>query len=535
MSQDDPWAWLDWAQKREPDTYGWNTWDAGQDPTSQLLLEQAGLWNPDNPVTGYTMRDARGPGYQRMTQLLDQNGNIIARDNPEAFDSFHQDTYRNAAGTVAAVLGAGYGIQALAGTGAAAGAGVGAAEGAGAATASGYAPAMNAALADSAVGTAGYGASSAGLGGGATASWGAGAGYTADALAGGGAAATGSVPAATGAAPTAGTAAAQPASAPFAGIQNAASTVGNALLNDPLRTAATGMAIYGATQSGGSGAPNFDANSAIQQQTQANQDTALFNANLNRPNQVTPYGSSTWSLKPGADPKNPQPGDWIQTTSLSPNQQQLLTSDEQLKLGLNGSAQSALGRVNSTLNSPLDLSGAPALGQVSNFTGADRQRIEDALMARLNPGFAQDEEAMRSRVLNTGFELGSEGAMREQSRLDRAKNDARLAAIAQSGQEAERLGNISRADATFQNQSRQQAIEEILAQRALPLNELNSIRSGTQVTMPQFSPVSQSNASTTNVMDALMAQFKGQQVNEANQQDGYNALLAQLATLWGPK
>lgn len=137
MSQDDPWAWQEWAAQRDPGTYGWNnTWEAGQDATSQLLLEQAGLWNPDNPVTGYTMREARGPGYQRMTQLLDKDGNVVARANPEAFDSFHQDTYRNGAKVIGGVLGAGYGIQALAGAGAAGGGAAAAGEGAAAATGS---------------------------------------------------------------------------------------------------------------------------------------------------------------------------------------------------------------------------------------------------------------------------------------------------------------------------------------------------------------------------------------------------------------
>lgn len=55
------------------------------------------------------------------------------------------------------------------------------AAGVGGAAGSSSAPVWNAALADSAAGTAGYGASSAGAGGGAAASWGAGAGYAADA------------------------------------------------------------------------------------------------------------------------------------------------------------------------------------------------------------------------------------------------------------------------------------------------------------------------------------------------------------------
>lgn len=126
MSQDDPWAWLNWAQQRDPGTYGWRDLGAaGMDPTSQMLLEQAGLWNPDNPVSGYTMRDARGPGYQRLTELIGPDGQMVTRANPEAFDSYHGDTYRGALGTIGAVLGAGYGLSALTGAGAGAAAGEG--------------------------------------------------------------------------------------------------------------------------------------------------------------------------------------------------------------------------------------------------------------------------------------------------------------------------------------------------------------------------------------------------------------------------
>ena len=302
-------------------------------------------------------------------------------------------------------------------------------------------------------------------------------------------------------------------------------------MKNPLQTAALGMAVTGAGSP--DSAPVLDPTSAAAQQGAANKDASLFDTYLNRPDQVTPQGSLKWTLKPGADPKNPPPGDWIQTTALNETGQQLYDADQALQLGMTGTSQAALGRVNDTLGQALDTSGLPAMGQVSNFTGADRQRIEDALMARLNPGFAQDEEAMRSRTLNTGFELGSEGSQREQFRLDQAKNDARLAAIAQSGQEAERLGNISRADAGFQNQSRQQGLQEILAQRALPLNELNALRSGSQVQQPTFSPVSQSNTASAPVLDALMAQLSGQQANAANKQSGYNALLASLAQLGG--
>lgn len=158
MSQDDPWAWLNWAQQREPDTYAWRDLGRVEDSPAayQWMLEKAGLWNPSyvsqsdadraaadgaqlsasegpNPYAGLTMRDARGPGYQRMTQLIDKDGKVVASDNPEAFDSYHEDTYRGAGSVLAGVLGAGYAapLASAMGGGALGAAGAGAAIGAG--------------------------------------------------------------------------------------------------------------------------------------------------------------------------------------------------------------------------------------------------------------------------------------------------------------------------------------------------------------------------------------------------------------------
>lgn len=105
-------------------------------------------------------------------------------------------------------------------------------------------------------------------------------------------------------------------------------------------------------------APDYAA--AAVAQGQENRDTARFNAGANRVNQFTPQGSSTWTIRPGADPENPQPGDYIQTTALSPEQQRIYEQTAAIDNALLDTAQSQLGRVRATFDSPLDLSGLPA-------------------------------------------------------------------------------------------------------------------------------------------------------------------------------
>ncbi len=104
--------------------------------------------------------------------------------------------------------------------------------------------------------------------------------------------------------------------------------------------------------------PDYEA--AAVAQGQANKDAAKFNAGANRVTQIAPQGSSTWTIRPGADPDNPQPGDYIQTTQLSPEQQSIYDQTAGIDNALLGTASRQLDRVDATFNSPLDLSSLPA-------------------------------------------------------------------------------------------------------------------------------------------------------------------------------
>ncbi len=106
--------------------------------------------------------------------------------------------------------------------------------------------------------------------------------------------------------------------------------------------------------------PPPDYAAAAVAQGQANKDTAKFNAGANRVTQIAPQGSSTWTIRPGADLDNPQPGDYIQTTQLSPEQQSIYDQTAAIDNALLGTASRQLGRVDATFNSPLDLSSLPA-------------------------------------------------------------------------------------------------------------------------------------------------------------------------------
>jgi hypothetical protein len=259
-------------------------------------------------------------------------------------------------------------------------------------------------------------------------------------------------------------------------------------------------------------------------QGQANLDAAIFNTNANRVNQVGPDGSITWEMAPGTDPRNPGVGAYTQRTTLSPAQQGLYDSGNRISQSFLDTAESGLGRVGDAMASKFDTSQLPA---ISTGDAAYTQQIAEALMGRMEPQFQRDEQELRTQLLNSGIEQGSEAYNREMDRLDRAKTDARMQALLSAGSEG-------RAQAGFGNQARQQGIQEQSFLRQLPLNEINALRTGSQVSMPQFgSYYTGGNTQAAPVFDAGMAQGNYNMQGYQNKLSGYNALLGGLAGMGG--
>lgn len=107
-------------------------------------------------------------------------------------------------------------------------------------------------------------------------------------------------------------------------------------------------------------APDFAG--LAREQGKVNRDTALFNANLNRVTQSGPQGSQTWSLRPGADPNNPQPGDYIQTTTLSPGAQAQFDAQQQFGTGISQLANQYLPQLQGQV-----MGGQPNFGALPAF------------------------------------------------------------------------------------------------------------------------------------------------------------------------
>lgn len=232
---------------------------------------------------------------------------------------------------------------------------------------------------------------------------------------------------------------------------------------------------------------------------QGNADAARIAAKANRVSQYTPYGNLIYT-----DLGNDK---WRSDVQLAPDQQKLLEAQNQTSLGLANLQNSGLDYVSNMLSKPFDQGMLPAQTVNAGETG------QEALMRRMQPTLDRQDEALRSRLQNQGITIGSDAYGTEMYNQAQKNNDLKLAAA---------IRGID-----VGNQARQQTIQEQAFFRNEPLNTLNAVRSGAQVTNPTFTNVPQQQ--TTTGPDLLSA---------ANAQHGaamnaYNAKQASGAGLWG--
>ena len=355
--------------------------------------------------------------------------------------------------------------------------------------------------------------------------------------------------------------------------------------------------------------------------TATNVGTAVANAHLGNVNQVTPDGSLTYSQTGTYDWRDPLSGavyklpQFTATQTLSEQQQYIQDQNRQAQGNLANIANDRSAFLKDYLGNPIDTSGAPGLisnpglkteiggGYDTNFSrdiggnfsnnvnlatsyagaddfSADRQRVEDALWQRGATGRAQEEEALRSRLMNSGLREGSAAWNSEMERLGRQVADERTGVMLASGQEQSRLVGLSQQaaqfgneanlamanfgnnaslqqaqfgsqqqgqqnaaalaqagfgndaamqNASFQNSARAQGLQEAYAQRNQPLNEILGLMSGTQVQNPNLINPNTGKVADTDVASIFGNYDKARLASwQANQQSGAGGLIGNL-------
>jgi len=306
-------------------------------------------------------------------------------------------------------------------------------------------------------------------------------------------------------------------------------------------------------------APDYAA--AARETAEGNADAARIAAKANRVDQYTPYGNLTYFnptsnqfnesayntalasyqndlakynqdmkaqqgqkfqqqlTKPTAPTREQfmtgyDPDRWAMRVDLAPEQQQLLDAQNQTSLGLASLQNKGLDYVSNMLSKPFDQDALPA--QMVNAG----ETAQDAILRRLQPTLDRQDEALRSRLQNQGITIGSDAYGSEMFNQSQRNNDLMLAAA---------IRGID-----VGNQARQQAIQEQSFFRNEPLNTLNAVRTGAQVTNPSFTNVPQQQTTAgPDLLSAANMQY-GADMNAYNaDQAAFGGMMGGLFSLGG--
>ncbi len=162
------------------------------------------------------------------------------------------------------------------------------------------------------------------------------------------------------------------------------------------------------------------------------------------------------------------------TQTFSPEQQALY--DKQVKSqGLLGdlSIQGAES-LKGVVGKEVDFSGVPGMPGGSD---AIRDQTIEAMMGRYDNDAGQRMDQTKADLIAKGLQPGTEAYEREMGRFGNQRNDAFTQAQLAGGTEASRSFGMDM-------DRRRQGISELLAQRQTPLNEINALMSGSQVSNP---------------------------------------------------
>lgn len=276
---------------------------------------------------------------------------------------------------------------------------------------------------------------------------------------------------------------------------------------------------------------------AAQATAQGNLQQAQQATVANRVNQYTPYGSLTYSQP--SDPSQP----WSSQVNLSPTGQSLLDSLNQSQLGIAGLQNGATQGVANTMGNGFNFNGPGVQGSVgmpgamTGFGGYSpvptvdptaRTNAENAAYtaatSRLDPQWNTQQDRTQTQLMNQGLVPGGEAYDNAMRDFNFAKNDAYSNARNQAVQQGlaaqqaqfgmglaanqagygQALGQGQFANAGLQqmfgqglaagqfgNAASGQSLAQQMELYNQPLNQLNALRSASQVTNPQFGSYAQ--------------------------------------------
>lgn len=261
--------------------------------------------------------------------------------------------------------------------------------------------------------------------------------------------------------------------------------------------------------------------------------TATTQTQFNMVGHNTPGGNLTYNQSgkwPDGTPR------YTATTSLSPQMQRLFDQQmsNQQKIGQQAGQQA--GNMNlAGISQPnyqtygsgpnLNTTGGNANGIQMNLGSNDfsgeRQRVEDALMGRLNTQLDRDRSSIETRLANQGVRPGTEAWRRAQSEIGENSNSARTSAILNAGQEQNRMQQLALNSGNFANAAQNQRFGQQFANAGFgndARQQMFSNRNQTTTLNNGVKDARFNNAMTGNMaqINQLMAMMNGSQMQNPN-------------------
>lgn len=204
---------------------------------------------------------------------------------------------------------------------------------------------------------------------------------------------------------------------------------------------------------------------------------------------MTPDGTLTYDVTGYNDWTNPLDGTttpiptWTATQTLSPQQQAIKDQQDAAQLNLAGLANDQSNFLRGYLNEPVDLSTA----NVNNY-------INSHYMDDFNKRWDQNKADLDTQMANQGIDIGSTAYSRAFGDYSQQRSDAY--------------------DNLYGNQY-QNAIQNILAERNQPINEIGALLGTGQVETPNFMSLGGSQIPTTDYAGMVYDSYD-------RQMDAYN-------------
>ena len=233
-----------------------------------------------------------------------------------------------------------------------------------------------------------------------------------------------------------------------------------------------------------------DYRAAAVEQGANNIATARLQNQMSNPNVITPYGSRNITYN-GDQPTI--------TEFLSPAEQNLYDQNTAIKGGLLDVSQGGLNRVGTAFNQPFDMASAP---QMTSYGDLDNtNQVAESLQNRYQPQMDERRQRALDNLLIQGHSRGGDAYNTTTRDFNQAENDFALASLVQAG-------NERRADNTAQMQGEAADRDRFLAEqsftRNVPLNEVNALRTGNQVTPYNYQGFSGANIQSAPIFDATL-------------------------------